>query len=202
MNPPTGQTPLDYLNQIAPEAPKKPAFEFNLRTVIFGGLILIALVIVIAIVSSILSSSSREPWTRLSLRLNATAEVVNDANSKIKSSQLKTINSNIKLAISNTQRDLQAPLEKLELNKNKPNPRLVEQESSAALLERLENARLNARYDAAYAREMSYQLATILALLSQLHSSSSPQTKEILATAYNNLEPIHKSLDTYNVNDN
>ena len=63
---------------------------------------------------------------------------------------------------------------------------------------RLEDARLNAKYDSTYAREMSYQLATILSLYQKLIPASTPQTKTILEKATTNLEPIQKDLANFN----
>jgi len=61
--------------------------------------------------------------------------------------------------------------------------------------QRLEVGRLNAKFDSTYAREMTYQVATILALLQQLYSAGAgPQTQAFLKTAYNNLEPTYTAL--------
>lgn len=197
MNPPNGQTPLDYLNQIAPEAQKKPLFALNLRTIIIAGVGLIGIVLILTAIAGGVGDGKKEPWQRLSARLDATQTVADSATKHIKSSELRTTNGNLRLLLSNTQRDLKAPLAKLEIIPEKINPKIAEEEASEPMLGRLEDARLNARYDTAYAREMSYQLATLLALLSDVYKSSSAETKTILETAYNNLKPIHKSLDTY-----
>jgi len=198
MNPQNGQTPLDYLNQIAPQAPKKPIFALNLRTIIFAALIFIVLIIIIANVGSALANSRKEPWERFSARLTATAVVVDSSTDNIKNSQLRSLNSDLKLYITNTQRDLATPLQGVGVNAAKLPASVVSKESTEAMLARLEDGRLNAKFDSTYAREMSYQLATTLALLQQLHKSNiGPQTKQYLADAYANLAPTYEAISEF-----
>lgn len=198
MNPQNEQTPLDYLNQIAPEAPKKPLFALNIRTVLFGALAAVVLIIIMAVIGGALTSAQKEPWERFSARLSATATVVDSSSGKIKNSQLRSLNSDIKLYITNTQRDLATPLTKLEIIPSKISPKVVAQETGTGMTERLEDGRLNAKYDSTYAREMSYQLATILSLLQELYaSSSSADTRTFLETAYNNLKPTHDAVASF-----
>lgn len=198
MNPQNGQTSLDYLNQIAPQAPKKPLFTLNLRTVLLGALIAVVLIIIIASIGGGLSRSRTEPWERLSARLTATAEVVDSSSDKIKNSQLRSLNSDLKLYITNTQRDLATPLKALDINSEKLSKSIVASESSTEMAGRLEDGRLNAKYDSTYAREMRYQLATILALLQQLYGSNvSAQTKATLEAWYDNLLPTYTAISEF-----
>lgn len=198
MTPQNGQTPLDYLNQIAPQAPKKPLFKLNLRTVIFGALAALALIILIAIISSSASNARKSPWEHLSARLSATATVVDSSSTLIKNSQLRSLNSDLKLYITNTQRDLATPLKGLGINAAKLPSSITAAESTTAMAARLEDGRLNAKYDSTYAREMSYQTATILALLKQIYNSGvGPNTKKLLEDAYNNLEPTYTAISEF-----
>jgi len=198
MNPQNGQTSLDYLNQIAPEAPKKPLFTLNLRTIILGAVALIVLIIIISSIAGAFSSARKEPWQRLSARLSATATIVDSSSTKIKNSQLRSMNSDLKLYITNTQRDLETPLKALGINATKLPKSVLTSESSEAMAARLEDGRLNAKYDSTYAREMSYQLATMLALLKQLYGSDiGPKTKESVKSWYNNLEPTYTAISEF-----
>lgn len=195
MNPQNGQTPLDYLNQIAPQAPKKARMGLNLRTVVFGGVILVVLVIIAAIVVGAVVSSRKGPWEQLSARLSTTQTIAEDATKKLKNSQIRSINSSLKLNLTNTQRDLTTPLQLQDINPKKLPESTVADEAAGAMKERLENARLNAKFDSTYAREMSYQLTTILVLYQELFNKSSNQsTRSTLESAYNNLAPLQKSL--------
>jgi hypothetical protein len=197
MNPPNGQSSLDYLNQIAPQAPKKAMFELNLRNIIFLGLIAVGIIVGLAMIVGALTSSSKEPWQRLSARLDATAIISESATSNIKNSELRSVNSTLKLYIANTKRELATPLAQLEIVPAKLPPRILKEESSELIMSRLENGRLNAKYDTTYSREMSYLLATILALLERLQASSGEVTKKTLQAAHNDLSPIYKSVSSF-----
>lgn len=198
MNPNNGQTPLDYLNQIAPEAPKRPLFALNMRTVIAGALLVIILIIIIAAISGSISQARVEPWQRFAARLDATSKVVDKSSGLIKNSQLRSLNSDVKLYIANTQRDLAKPLAGLSINPDKLPKSITTSESSDKMAARLEDGRLNAKYDSTYAREMSYQLATVLALLQELYGSNvGSATKASLKTWYDNLLPLYTSVSEF-----
>lgn len=198
MNPQNGQTPLDYLNQIAPTAQKKPLFALNLKTIILAGLAVLVLIIILVNVANSLATARKEPWETYAARLAATGEIVDSSSDKIKNSQLRSLNSDLKLYITNTQRDLAEPLKGLDINAAKLPKSVTAQESSAKALARLEDGRLNAKYDSTYAREMSYQLATTLALLQQLYKSNvTPKTKAFLEDSYKNLAPTYKAISEF-----
>lgn len=191
---PSSQPPLDYLNQIAPSAPKKAPFQFNLRTAIIGGVLLIGLFVAINAISSFISSSQKDPWMQLSARLSATEEIVATAGPLIKNSQLKSANSDLSLYLANTIRDIDTPLKSLGIDNAKISKDILAKESNEAMAKRLEDARLNAKYDSTYSREMAYQLATVLSLIKQLYETSSKaETKSTLSTAYDSLVPIQKT---------
>lgn len=197
MNPPNGQAPLDYLNQIAPQAQKKPIFELNFRTVIMGAVLLVILVIVISVISGAISNSRKEPWERLSARLETTTTIVNDAGSKLKSGQLRSANSDLKLYLTNTQRDITTHLTSRDISAKKLPASIVAAESGTDILADLEDGRLNARYDTTYAREVGYQLATLVGLLKQLINSSSGSSKQFLQTAHDNLYPTYEVIENF-----
>lgn len=198
MNPNTNQTPLDYLNQIAPQVPKRPLFTWNIRTIIVAAIAVIILVIILVNIAGAISNAQKQPWQRLSARLDTTAGIVSDSSIKIKNSQLRSLNSDLKLTIANTQRDLATPLANLSIVANKLPASITASEANAEMKQRLEDGRLNAKFDSTYAREMTYQVATILSLLQQLYSSgASSQTKTFLEKAYNDLEPTYLALSKF-----
>lgn len=196
MNP--QQLPPNYLDQIAPQAPKK-SFSFGKgKLLILIGIIAIIIVLIMAAFVSSLNNAKKQPWERLAARLAATSEVVESSEGKIKNSQLRSTNSNLKISLTNTQRDLAKPLASAEVNPKKLSASIVTAESSAEMLERLEDARLNAKYDSTYAREMSYQLSNVLTVLSQLYKTSgSESNKAFLKTTYDNFQPVQKSLSEF-----
>ncbi len=198
MNPRNGQTSLDYLNQIAPEAPKPKRFGLNLKTVLIVSAVLMIIVIIASLFASLSANSPKNDWQRLSAKLTATEAVTSKANSIIKNSQLRSINSNLKLYITNTKRDLNPKLVTLGVDVEKLPENIVAKENGTGMTERLETGRLNAKYDSTYAREMAYQLGTILALYQKLYASSnSAADKEFLGAAYENLKPTQESIANF-----
>ena len=190
--------PLDYLDQIAPVQQKTHFFGFNIKTILLiGGALTILVIILSAAVSSV-SNSRNELWQHLYARLNSLSTIVDDGTSKLKDGQLRTANSDLRLYVTNTSRDLDARLTALDINKKKIPEKITASESSDKILEELEDARLNAKYDTAYSRETSYVLATMLSLLKQLSvSDKSTKNREFAQTAYTNLEPIYKTISEY-----
>lgn len=205
MNPQNGQNSLDYLNQIAPQAPKRKAFELNIKSVLIIGAALVVLVLLLTLVVKLAGSGGKEPWQRLSYRINTTAQVSEDARLYIKDSRLQQINSNLKLALTGAQRDMPDRLAAVGIvtpekpPKKAPPPTALElEEDGSSLKLALDNGRLNAVYDSTYAREMTYQLSTLLSLIEQMHKkSSSEAAKEYLQSNYNNILPSYQELEQY-----
>lgn len=197
MNPPNGQNSLDYLNQIAPTAQKSGGFQFglNLKTIILASIAVIIVVIALAATVGIINGGKTKPWQQLPARLALVGTVADDATKNIKNSTLRTYNSDLRIYLTNTGRELDAQLTKRGINAKKLPTSITAAESDAAMLQRLEVGRLNAKYDSTYAREMSYKLSTILALLSQMYTQGgSTETKTFLEKAYSDLLPTQKAI--------
>jgi len=195
---PQHQLPPNYLDEIAPQAVKRSFAIGKMPLIILIGILAIIILCVLIAVANQIGASRTQPWERLSARLTSTSKVADSSEGKIKNSQLRSINSNVKISLTNTQRDLIKPLTTIGIKSEKLTPSIVSSESSDAMLARLEDARLNAKYDSTYAREMSFQLANLLTLLQQLYSSSSNvANKSFLQTTYNNFAPIQKSLSEF-----
>ena len=192
------QLPPDYLNQIAPQAPKRPLFTFGIKQIIILGVALVVLVSIIAGIVNAASSGKKAPLEQLSARLTATEAVAVDAQANLKSSKLRTLNSNLKLFMTNTNRDIAEPLLIAGVNTAKLDKKIVALEDTTELTDRLEDARLNGVYDRTYAREMAYQLGNTLTLMSQIYTSTrSESLKSFIQTAYDNLKPTQESFATF-----
>ena len=156
------------------------------------------LTLIIGIIAGLVGSGPATDWQRLSLRLATTEAIAEDSDALIKNSQLRSINSEIKLYITDTNRDLTTRLEAKKIDPEKASDTIIAAEANADMLDRLESGRLNAKYDSTYAREMTYQIGTILALYQKLNSSTnSAADKEFLANAYENLAPIQQRLTNF-----
>ena len=133
--------------------------------------------------------------------MTATQSVVDAAQPNLKSSQVRNLNSNLRLYFTDTNRDLAAPLASagVELADIPDSVTAAEAATTAAISERLEDARLNAVFDRTYAREMAFQLDTLLALMQQIYTSTnSPSLKTYLEEAYKDLEPSQEGFAEFN----
>jgi len=199
---PQPSAPLDYLNQIAPQAPKKQFFKFGIPQILLILVAVIALFITLAAVSSAVANSKKAPLERLTTRLDATQKIVSSAQGELQSSKLRSLNSNLALYLTNTHRDIAQPLLNAGIETSKIDKELIASESTTALAGRLEDARLNAVYDRTYAREMAYQLGTILTLMKETYNgTSSASLKTFLSTAYDNLAPTQESFANFSANE-
>ena len=192
---PSNQAPLDYLNQIAPTEARKSPFKLGPKLFIIIGIVLVLIVIVLSVAVNNINNSRREPWQTLSARLDTTEKIATASTDTIKNSQLRSLNSDVKIYLTNTKRDLQTPLTAQSIKATELPATITTQEANTDMTARLETGRLNAKFDSTYAREMSYQLATVLTLLQKLYASSgSDANKTFLKTAYDNLAPTQKAI--------
>lgn len=197
MNPEQPQYPIDYLNQIAP-APQK-AGPNRATFVVLVGLGILAFVIVSLLIFSSLSAGPTNDMQRLAARLTTLKAVATAAQPNIKSSQLRGTNSGFSIGLTNTNRDIVAPLASAGIDTTKLNKDIVAAENGDKITAKLEDARLNAVYDGAYAHEMSYQMAITISLMDKIYTgSSNQQVKDFLRATDKNFEPIKKQFDDFN----
>lgn len=189
---------VDYLNNIAAQPAKK--LRFNQRQLLIGGIVLAVAVFLLTVLAvGILGGKSDQPLQRLAARLQATEKIVSDAQSKLKSTELRTLNSNLKIFLTNTNRDATAPLADQNINTAKLDKTVAAAEAGTEMTSRLEDARLNAVFDRTYAREMSYQLETITTLIEQIKSSSkNTGLTTFLDNTSTNLKPTQKAFADFN----
>ena len=197
MNPTQPNYSVDYLNQIAPQVPKKSGLS-RLQFIIIA---VTGVVILLTIIMSLVLTAGHnvEPAKQLAARLQSTETIVGDAQGKLQSSQLRALNSNLKIYLTNTNRDIAAPLLKDGINVAKLDKKLVAKEAGTAITAKLEDARLLATYDRIYALEIASQLDTIVELMRQINSSTTNKSlKLFLNSAFTNLEPTQKQFAQFN----
>lgn len=188
-------TPIDYLDQIATKPTKK--FNFILKKPVLIGLIAVVVIILITIIANLPKSTS--PTTLLAARLIATKTVATDSSTRLKSSKIRSINSNLKISLTNTIRDIKPFLTKIDVDINKLDASVKSKESTKLLTDRLEDARLNGIYDRTYAREMAYKLSTIITLYKKIEKDTGDnELKTFLETAEKNLSPVQAQFAEYN----
>ena len=191
--------PVDYLNQISTHAPKK-SFFFNKKPLLIAsivGAVIVGLVIIIAVINMI--SSVINPTERLAARLVNTSTVADGATAKLKNSQLKATNSNLKIYLTNTIRDFTPILASSNIKISKLSKNVTTAESVNTMLATLEDARLNAIYDRIYAIEMTHQLDITLILMNQIYNNTGKKDlKSFLENARTSLVAIQKQFADFN----
>jgi hypothetical protein len=195
------QRPDQYLDTIAAQAQPPKLAPLIPRKVMYGGGIAIIVAIILLVAGSIFGSSQRGSAEVLLARLNATQPIVTDAQSKLRSSQLRSLNSGLSIYFTNTLRDSAEPFSNVGVEADSLPTNVVEAEAEATtvLTERLEDARLNAIYDRTYALEMDYRLATIMTLMQETYNSTSNEELRIYLTeAYDNLETTQQAFADFN----
>lgn len=202
MNPDNNPYPIDYLNQIAPE-PKKPGMNNRLFVVIIGiGGILAIIVGLLMLLNSGASTGPKASMQRLAARMQTLQTISDKSQKTIKSSALRGTNSNLNIFLTNANRDIVEPLANNGLEVKKLDKAIVASETGDELSATLEDARLNALFDNTYAREMSFQLATVDALMGDIYEKTNSESmKEFLVNTADNLEPIKKQFDDFNSTD-
>lgn len=190
------QYSIDYLNQIAPKAQKKPLNSRLFLPVIIGGLLIAIIVGFLSLVNN--GTGPTTDMQTLAARITTLNKISSDAQKNIKSNNLLGSNSSLTILLTNAQQGMVTPLQKNGIDIKKLDKTIVDAESGTALTSKLDNARLNAVFDRTYAREMSYQLTTVETLMRTIYNSTNSKSmKDFLQTTSDNLVPIKKQFDSF-----
>jgi hypothetical protein len=194
--PPQQQYSIDYLNQIAPQAPKRGVKDQFFFWIIGGGLLLAAIVLIITLSSS--GSGPKYDMQVLAARMETLQKITSDTQKNLKSGALRSTNSNLTIFLTNANRDIAAPLAANGIDVKKIDSSITAAEKGEELTQTLEDARLNAVLDRTYAREMTYQLQTIAVLEQSIYDATGSKTlKEYLEKTDADLQPLIKQLSDF-----
>ena len=166
-----------------------------------GGLLALAIIVVVA-VSSSAGGNTTASLTSVASKLDNLKKVTVTAEKNVQSTELRTLNSNLTLALTNTSRDLAEPIktQKINLKDASKNPAVAKvTKEFEDINTRLEDARLNAVYDRTYAREMAYALKQLNSDMAVLYKSTRSKTvKTALDSAQGNFKPVLEGLQDFN----
>ncbi len=195
------QTPIDYLNQIAPTPQKRLSVKLGgPRLWILVGVAAFVLVVIASIVANSIAASRRAPLEQLAARLQYTATIVTNAQPNIKSSSLSATNSSLNLNLEQANTSLSKLLVGYSINTKQLTGSQAKQEktNADAISAALEDARLNAVFDRTYATQMNYQLSISLSLMQKIYQSSGDKVlKKFLSDTYNNLKLARDAFANY-----
>lgn len=197
MYPDQNQYSIDYLNQIAaPE--KKPGLSSKLFMIIVIGGVLLAAIVGILLISKAGGTSPTTDLTSLAARLSSLQKVSSKAQTSIQSGKLQTVNSTLSLALTGANRDIATPLKNNNVIMEKADKTLVAAESLEVVSKKLEDARLNVKYDSVYSSEMKYQLDLTISLMDKIYKQTKSESlKTYLKTTADNMIPIRQQFIDY-----
>ncbi len=184
----------NYLDQIS-TAPKQQTVKPWILWTIIGGVLLIVIVAVFALASG--GDSYTKRLQQFGWRLQSVSQLAEQSGDKIKSSDLRALNSSLIAILSGANRDvtgLTTTSGKEVAEPPKNSPILSE---FAEVNSTLEDAQLNAKFDEAYARQMAYQLATLQNEITSLSKTKKSNVRSVLVTTDDNLEPLTKQFSEY-----
>ncbi|MBR3322164.1 hypothetical protein IKG05_00780 [Candidatus Saccharibacteria bacterium] len=197
-----------YLNQISESnrpAPKAKGINGLLSSKFFlVGAIGIALLIVIIIFGSILSSGKGDEKSlsySLLLHLNNTTAIVQDYQPYIKSSNLRSYSASLQGILSNTSSQLTAYLEEKYNFNIKDISDSLEEEATLAkddLESDLFEAKINGVLDRTYAYKIAYEIALITTEETSLIKSTKDESlQNILSSSYESLTTLYDQFDNF-----
>lgn len=188
---------IDYLNEIAPQN-QKPGMSNKLFLLVAGGGLLVAIIVGVLLLTSG-GGGPKQQMATLAARLQTLQKVASESQENIKSSELRSINSNLTIFLANANRDIAEPLANNDIDAAKLDKQIVAKENGDELKKKLEDARLNAVFDRQYAREMVYQLETVIALMQKIYNNSHSQSmKDYLVATDKSIQPIKQQLAGFN----
>lgn len=189
------QYSVDYLNQISSPQPTS-RFPKNFRLLAIIGIVLLVVSFGI-IVFGILNSKDEPTPTELAVRIKTLETVSRETQENLSSGDLRSINTNLTLALSNSSRELNGFLGEKAANAIAKSAK--ESPDTARLTKTFTDADLNAVILRTYPREMAYELNVTMLLLKSLYDETeNDKFKEYLDATYADLDPIYKQLSDFN----
>ena len=196
----------EYLNQIsvANRPVKEPKNGIFASKFFWVGIIGLAAFILIMILGAIISGTKgneKERIFSLILHLDNTSEVIEQYQSSVKSSDLRSYSASLKGILSNTSKELTTYAEeKYDFKAKDVSGKISEEEtlSKDGLENELFEAKINGVLDRIYAHKMAYEISLITNRESQIFKSSSNENlKNILETSYNSLNNLYDGFNDF-----
>lgn len=196
----------EYLNRIsvANRPVKEPKNGIFASKFFWVGIIGLAAFILIMILGAIISGTKgneKERIFSLILHLDNTSEVIEQYQSSVKSSDLRSYSASLKGILSNTSKELTTYAEeKYDFKAKDVSSKISEEEtlSKDGLENELFEAKINGVLDRIYAHKMAYEISLITNRESQIFKSSSNENlKNILETSYNSLNNLYDGFNDF-----
>lgn len=185
---------MDYLNSIASPAP--PARPNTKGMIVFGILGAMLLVSVLIVFNSLHArqSATTSPLP-LVARLQKLETISSEYHARIRSSALQNANSSLQLALQTANYELSELLGSYGIDPKKQSKEIsaIEENDTAELKARLDEALLNAQFEDTYAREIVYELEGAQFLMNRLkRTTKSASVQKFLDTTTKEFDSLKK----------
>lgn len=196
----------EYLNQISAvnrpaNKPKSGIFASKFFWVGAIGLAVLVLIIIIGAVLGGGKTSNKDKLFALILHIDNTSSVIDEYQSNVKSSDLRSYSASLNSVLSNTSNGLTSYAEeKYNFKAKEVDKKITEEETTAkdGLMDELFEAKINGILDRIYTHKMAYEISLITSREAQLlKSSSNDALTEILTTSYNSLNNLYNKFNDF-----
>lgn len=190
---------IEYLNEISGANAAQTGGPSKLVMIIAGVVGLLA-VILFAVMLFASGPSASDKATDVYLRIQTLESLASESQDDLRNNDLRAINSGLALQLTNSLNDLQEPLGNagVDTGKISKNSSGAETAYASAIQSDFDDAKLNVQLDNTYAREMSYQLETLRAMMQSTYdATSSASLKEALDNTDKQLAPFREKLSNF-----
>jgi len=196
MNPNNNEPlPANYLDQIATHSHKNNSL-LTKKPLIIG--LVVALLLSFVLLTASGTANSPKNMSTLAARLKVTSDMAISADTKIKNNQLNALNSDLKIYLTDTIRDITPILKTNNIKITSLDKKILSSEAQTNVMNSLEDARLNGIYDRTYSKKMLNQIDSVMSLMSEIYKSSNNKTfKSFLDNAYKNLGPLRDRFSNF-----
>lgn len=197
----------EYLNQISAAA--RPAKESKTKKILSSklfifGVVALVLFILMAIIGAVLGGNKDNEKNldyRLKLHLDNTAEVIQEYQTNIKSSDLRSSSSSLNSILTGTSQQLTTYLtEKYAFKESNIDEKIVEQANleKDGLKSELFEAKINGILDRIYAHKMAYEISVLMSEESKLMDMTKNETLDnLLKTSYDSLNVLYEKFNDF-----
>lgn len=187
---------IEYLNQISGANAAQTGGPSKLVMIIAGVVGLLA-VLLFAVMLFASGPSASDKATDVYLRIQTLESLASESQDDLRNNDLRAINSGLALQLANSLNDLQTPLGNVGVDAGKisKDSSSAENAYAASIQSDFDDAKLNVQLDNTYAREMSYQLETLRAMMQSTYdATNSASLKEALDNTDKQLAPFREKL--------
>lgn len=193
---------VDYLNEIS-GGPQQTAGGPSKLVMIIAAVVGVLAVVLFAVMILTAGPSGADRASEVYLRLQTLSQIAEDQQDNLRDNELRATNSGLSLQLTNTLSNISDPLAAVGVQ-----PDDIDEASEATeeaykqdLVEQFEDAALNLQLDATYAREMSFQLETLRAMMdSTYRQTNNDSLKTYLDQTASDLYPFSEKLSNFSPN--